>query len=172
MLLYLSSDDEVDYEPQSKRMKLSTPTAGTSTSAVRDVENMPPNPELLRLENKLKAFSKDITKAFPWTKYGSSRDAFCYRRVKGHLNVFKRECLEQCKVFVDAKQWKQAIKYILIAWQYVDQLPRWDDPKHNKLNEQCYKKLSSYLANSLKKEKEFEKRELESYIARYAGLII
>lgn len=120
---------------------------------------------MTRLENKLKAFSKDITKAFPWTKYGSNRDAFCYRRVRGHLGVFKRECLEQCKAFVDQKQWNNAINYIVISWQYVDQLPRWDDPNHNKINEQCYKKLTSYLAMSLKKGT-FRKDELQTFIGK------
>lgn len=159
----VSSDDEIDYEPQPKRMKISTPAAGTSASANRDVENIAPGPELIRLENKLKAFLKDITKAFPWSKFGSDRDAFCYRRVRGHLQVFKRECLEQCKNFIDFKQWKSAIDYIIIAWPYVDQMPRWDDPKHNKVNEQCYKKLTTHLSNSLKKGT-FRKQELQNYI--------
>ncbi len=143
---------------------MSAPTAGPS-SAASDAQNIAPNTEMIRLENKLKAFSKDITKAFPWTKYGSSRDAFCYRRVRGHLAVFKRELLEQCKAFVDQLQWKNVIDYIVIAWPYVDQLPRWDDPSHDKINEQCYKKLTSYLNTSLKKGK-FRKDELQNFIGK------
>lgn len=162
--LLSSSDDETDYEPQSKRKKLSAPSAGPS-SAVRDAENIPPSAEMIRLEKKLKNFSRDITKAFPWTKYGSDRDAFCYRRVRGHLGVFKRELLEQCKTFVDSLQWSDVINYIIIAWEYVNELPRWDDPKHNKMNEQCYKKLSSYLTTSFKKGN-FRKAELQGYIVK------
>ncbi|XP_037052514.1 uncharacterized protein LOC119086046 [Bradysia coprophila] len=163
-----SSDDESDSESQSKRKKMSAPTAGPS-SAASDVENIAPKADMIRYENKLKAFSRDITKAFPWTKFGSDRDAFCYRRVRGHLAVFKRECLEQCKAFVDDLQWSNAINYIVIAWQYVDQLPRWDDPKHNKMNEQCYKKLTSYLTTSLKKGK-FKKEELQGFIGKFRKL--
>ncbi|KAG4077938.1 hypothetical protein HA402_013438 [Bradysia odoriphaga] len=167
-LVISSSDDESDSEPQPKRKKMSAPTAGPS-SAASDAENIAPKADMTRYENKLKAFSRDITKAFPWTKYGSDRDAFCYRRVRGHLAVFKRECLEQCKAFVDELQWTNAINYIVMAWQFVDQLPRWDDPKHNKMNEQCYKKLTSYLTTSLKKGK-FQKDELQGFIGRFRKL--
>lgn len=165
-----SEEDEIDYEPKPKKKKMATPrsnpVAGTSASANRDVENIAPSQQLIRLEKKLQVFLKDITKAFPWTKFGSDRDAFCYKRVRGHLQVFKRECLEQCKVFIDSKQWKDAIDYIIIAWAYVDQMPRWDDTKHNKVNEQCYKKLATYLANSLKKGT-FQKQEMQNYIDKY-----
>lgn len=164
-----SSSDDVEYEPQpAKRKKMSSPSAGPSRSAGRDVEKIAQSAEMNRLEKKLKAFARDIKKAFPWTKFGSDRDAFCYRRVRGHVAVFKRESLEQCKNFIDERQWKRAIDYAILAWQYVDELPRWDDPKHNKMNEQCYKKLTSYLTTSFKKGA-FEKQELQNYIDRFVG---
>lgn len=125
-----------------------------------------PAPDLIPFENKLEALTKNISKAFPWSKYGSDRDAFCYRRVKVHLTAFQRECFQQCKSLIDSRQWKSAIDYIIVAWKYVHQLPDWDDDTHNKLKEQCYKRMSSNLVSSLKKGT-FQKQELQSYIERY-----
>lgn len=125
-----------------------------------------PVPDLGPLEKKLEALKKTIYKAFPWSKYGSDRDAFCFRRVKGHLSAFQKECLEQNKSLIDSQQWKSSIEYIIIAWKFVYELPDWDDPTHNKTNEQCYKKLALNLSNSLKKGT-FGKQELQSYIQTY-----
>ena len=48
-----------------------------------------PEPDLQELEEKLQYFQRNIYKSFPYTRYGSSRDAFCYRRVSPHLAIFK-----------------------------------------------------------------------------------
>lgn len=55
----------------------------------KELRGLIPEPDLSELEEKLKYLERNIYKAFPYTRYGSSRDAFCYRRVNTHLAAFK-----------------------------------------------------------------------------------
>lgn len=130
-----------------------------------------PTPDLQPLENKLEELTKNISKAFPYSKYGSDRDGFCFRRVKIHLSAFQKECFRQSKSLIDSHQWKSSIDYIIMAWKFSNKLPDWDDEKNNTLKENCFKKLSTNLANSLKKGK-FQKQELQGYIQRFYFILM
>lgn len=55
----------------------------------KEIRGLIPEPDLTELEEKLKYLQRNIYKSFPYTRYGSSRDAFCYRRVNTHLAAFK-----------------------------------------------------------------------------------
>jgi len=127
-----------------------------------DFMQLTPSPDLTPLENRLEILSKNIARAFPNTRYGSDRDAFCYRRVKGHVIAFQKECLQHCKSLVDCQQWSSAIDYVVMAWNYANDLPKWDDKKNNKHQATCFKRFTSTLVNSLKKGK-FRKQELQAY---------
>lgn len=130
-----------------------------------EVVGLIPLPDLTQFETKLEALKKNIDKSFPWSKYGSGRNAFCYQRVKTHLDTFQQECIQQCKTLIDYEQWNTSIDYVIIAFKYVGQLPEWDDPKHNKHKPECYKKLTLHLINALKKGT-FDKQKLKELIAR------
>lgn len=110
-------------------------------------------------ENKLEAIKK-----------GSGRNAFCYQRVKTHLDTFQAECIQQCKNLIDYEQWNNVIDYATIAFKYVNQLPEWDESKHNKHKPECYKKLTLHLINALEKGT-FEKRKLKVFITRSVKMI-
>ena len=56
---------------------------------LKELRGLIPEPDLSELEEKLKYLERNIYKSFPYTRYGSSRDAFCYRRVNTHLAAFK-----------------------------------------------------------------------------------
>lgn len=68
--------------------KLCAPANGFSF-LYKELRGLIPEPDLSELEEKLKYLERNIYKAFPYTRYGSSRDAFCYRRVNTHLAAFK-----------------------------------------------------------------------------------
>lgn len=47
-----------------------------------------PSPDIGNLLENLERCKSNIFKSFPNSRWGSSRDAFCYRRVKTHLDSF------------------------------------------------------------------------------------
>lgn len=135
-----------------------------------EVVGLIPTPDLSQFEKKLEALKNNIDKSFPWAKYGTGRNAFCYQRVKTHLDTFQQECIQQCKTLIDYEQWNTSFDYAIIALKYVRQLPDWDVPRHNKHKPDCYKKLTSHLVNALKKGT-FEKQKLKSFIVRLVKII-
>lgn len=68
--------------------KLCAPANGFSF-LFKELRGLIPEPDLAELEEKLKYLKRNIYKSFPYARYGSSRDAFCYRRVNTHLAAFK-----------------------------------------------------------------------------------
>jgi len=124
-----------------------------------------PIPDLKPLEERLNVLSRNIFKSFPYTRWGSNRDAFCYRRVSTHLTAFKKECIEQGKYLVSSQQWASVVDYVLLAWSYVNALPDWDNVTHNKLKQQCFSTLASQCMNALKKSG-FDREHYEDIQAR------
>ncbi|XP_074653437.1 uncharacterized protein LOC141907628 [Tubulanus polymorphus] len=110
-----------------------------------------PAPDLKPLEDKLKYLEKNIFKSFPNTRWGSSRDAFCYRRVKTHLDAFKKTCSDQGRSLVQSHSWDSVVEYTCIAWYYINRLPVWDNSIHNKSQTQCYRNLSGQCMAAVKK---------------------
>lgn len=117
----------------------------------QELRGLIPEPDLSELEEKLKYLQRNIYKSFPYTRYGSSRDAFCYRRVNTHLAAFKKECVSQGQTLVASQLWDSAVNYVLMAWSYVDGMPDWDNPSHNKSKEQCFKGLAAQCKKALMK---------------------
>ena len=55
----------------------------------QDIERLLPTPDVSPLLDNLEYFRHNIYKSLPHSKWGSSRDAFCFRRVKTHVDNFK-----------------------------------------------------------------------------------
>lgn len=55
----------------------------------QEVEKSLPKPDIGHLMDNLEYFRKNIFKSLPNSRWGSSRDAFCFRRVKTHVENFK-----------------------------------------------------------------------------------
>lgn len=117
----------------------------------QELRSLIPEPDLTEFEEKLKRLQRNIYKSFPYTRYGSSRDAFCYRRVNTHLTTFKKECVAQGQILLNSQLWESTLNYVLMAWDYVEGMPDWDNPAHNKSKEQCFKALAVQCKKSLMK---------------------
>lgn len=118
---------------------------------IEDVTNSIPAPDINPLEERLVYLEKNILKSIPKSRWGSKTDAFCYRRVSTHVEAFKKACIDQARQLIASEHWSSVSEYILIALTYVDSLPDWDNPAHNKHKQQMFKVLSSHLLTSVKK---------------------
>jgi len=48
------------------------------------------------------------------------------------------------KALVSLKYWDAVIRYVVMAWKYIHQLPNWDDPAHNKIKLSCFRYLAAH----------------------------
>lgn len=145
-------------EPPNLHKRLSALSCEQLTKLIENlVENHPeleeeialPSPDISNLLENLERCKSSIFKSFPNSRWGSSRDAFCYRRVKTHLDSFTKSCIDQGKQLESFESWTALIEYILKAWEIVDELPHWDNPDHNKTKNRCFKTLGVQCKKSI-----------------------
>lgn len=58
------------------------------------------------------------------------------------------------------------MRYALVAWEITRDLPEWENQGHHNTTRKCFKSLSQFCVEALKKEN-FEVSDLEIYIERY-----
>ena len=63
----------------------------------------------------------------------------------------QKECVNQGQTLVASQLWDSTVNYVLMAWSYVDGMPDWDNPSHNKSKEQCFKGLAAQCKKALLK---------------------
>ena len=63
----------------------------------------------------------------------------------------QKECVNQGQTLVASQLWDSAVNYVLMAWSYVEGMPDWDNPSHNKSKEQCFKGLAAQCKKALMK---------------------
>ncbi|XP_062906589.1 uncharacterized protein LOC134347912 [Mobula hypostoma] len=124
-----------------------------------DVKLVLPSLILKCAQKQLEIIKSNVFRSIPRWRLGSNRDAYCYRKARNHLQVFKRTCLEQGKLLLQAGCWETSLNYMLIAWQYTSELPHWDNSFHNESTQQCFTVLAAQGTTALQR----SSLELEKY---------
>ncbi|KAK2856861.1 hypothetical protein Q5P01_005596 [Channa striata] len=106
--------------------------------------------DLKYLQNDLQLKKTNVYRSIPYSRFGSNRDAHCYRKAYPHLVVFKVSCQEWGQVLLRNKEWDAVLEHTLMAWRYTSELPQWDTATHNALREQCYSILAAHSLAALK----------------------
>ncbi|XP_051870041.1 uncharacterized protein LOC127569437 isoform X2 [Pristis pectinata] len=102
-------------------------------------------------QKQLELSKSNVYRSIPRWRLGSNRDAYCYRKAHNHLQAFKRTCLEQGKLLLQAGCWETSLNYILIAWRITSELPQWDNSFHNECTQQCFTVLAVQGTTALQK---------------------
>jgi len=116
-----------------------------------EVRDNMPSPDLRPLENNLKSLRSNVMCALPTTRWGSSRDSFCYRRCKLHLDIFKKSCLEHGRLLVRTQSWSSVLRYVTSSWRIVCQLPSWEESAHNEHKTKCFQVLAAQCMVAIRK---------------------
>lgn len=75
-----------------------------------------------------------------------------YLRLNGSGNtISQKECVAQGQTLLNSQLWESTVNYVLLAWEYVEGMPDWDNPVHNKSKEQCYKALAVQCKKAIMK---------------------
>ncbi|XP_032888524.1 uncharacterized protein LOC116980433 [Amblyraja radiata] len=102
-------------------------------------------------QEQLALTKRSVYRSIPRWRLGSNRDAYCYRKAHNHLRIYKRTCLEQGKLLLQAELWETALNYILSAWRYTSELPQWDNSFHNECTQQCFAVLAVQCLTALQR---------------------
>eukprot|EP00062_Callorhinchus_milii_P010934 gi/632956353/ref/XP_007893915.1/ PREDICTED: uncharacterized protein LOC103180104 [Callorhinchus milii] len=94
------------------------------------------------LQEQLELNKSNVYRSIPRWRLGSNRDAYCFRKAHAHLQAFKKTCLEQGRLLLQAECWETTTDYTLIAWRYTSELPHWDNSFHNECTQQCFTALA------------------------------
>ncbi|XP_042260290.1 uncharacterized protein LOC121891790 isoform X2 [Thunnus maccoyii] len=105
--------------------------------------------DLKYLQDDLQLKKANVYRSIPYSRFGSNRDAHCYRKAYPHLVAFKVSCQEWGQVLLRNKEWDAVLEHTLMAWRYTSELPQWDTANHNALREQCYSILASHSLTAL-----------------------
>ncbi|GAQ79119.1 hypothetical protein KFL_000240510 [Klebsormidium nitens] len=118
----------------------------------RVLENLP-KPDLAKKLKRLDQLERNIWRAMPNTRFGSGRDAFCYRRCSVHVGALKKAILEEGKNLVTSAAWPTVLEYVLSAAQNAASAPTWDDSSKNNQKSLTFKALDGYMKQAATKGK-------------------
>ncbi|XP_030007189.1 uncharacterized protein LOC115431074 [Sphaeramia orbicularis] len=105
--------------------------------------------DLKYLQEDLQLKKANVYRSIPYSRFGSNRDAHCYRKAYPHLVAFKVSCQEWGQVLLRNKEWDSVLEHTLMAWRITSELPQWDTASHNALREQCYNILATHSLTAL-----------------------
>jgi len=92
-----------------------------------------------------------IFRAFPYSRYGSSRDNYAYNRVSPHIQTFKKEFNSKLTALQKSAAHEPTLKFIEAAVGLVDGLPSFDNSEKNKYITQLQTKMYKIGMATIKK---------------------
>eukprot|EP01084_Bolivina_argentea_P301328 519825_1 len=107
----------------------------------KEFEGLLPKPNLETVFKRHNVLINAISKAKPWTKYGSSGDNFCFKRCRSSINTAKKAIINDGKNVMDSKEWDTVLEYLIVSSNNIDKFPVWDDDKNNCAVRDLKKKL-------------------------------
>ncbi|CAN9498210.1 unnamed protein product [Ophioblennius macclurei] len=106
--------------------------------------------DLKSLQEDLQQKKASVYRSIPYSRFGSNRDAHCYRKAYPHLLAFTVSCQEWGQVLLRNQEWDSVLEHSLMAWRYTSELPQWDTADHNVLRDQCYSMLAAQALDALR----------------------
>uniref|UniRef100_A0A7S0RBS8 PHD-type domain-containing protein n=1 Tax=Pyramimonas obovata TaxID=1411642 RepID=A0A7S0RBS8_9CHLO len=114
------------------------------------VEGALPPPDLKPALANAEKMVNAIRRALPNTRWGSSADAFCYRRCAGHVANAKQALVKPVQLYKAAKQWDLVVEYCTKALPLAENMIIWDDPTKRKARDSAIKTLTEAKEQALK----------------------
>ncbi|XP_077456734.1 uncharacterized protein LOC144074268 [Stigmatopora argus] len=112
-------------------------------------EPRPQTTALKCLQDDLQLRKTNVYKSIPYSRFGSNRDAHCYRKAYPHLVAFKVACQVWIQVILQKKEWDAVLEHTLTVWHYISKLPQWDIASHNTLRDECYAIMAAHSLTAL-----------------------
>jgi len=91
-----------------------------------------PQPDMEPLFSEGRRLVQLIRRALPNSRWGSSTNAFGYKRAASANNAAKKYIVDNAKVFRTSKQWASAISYVEGMLEVAKDMEVFDQPEHYK----------------------------------------
>lgn len=115
-----------------------------------EFESMLPHADVGSLLKALSVERNRIHRAFPNSRFGSSGDSFCFRRVRPSIGAFKAFFTRQLLPLGTSQRWDDFNLYITEAAKILDTLPVWDHASSNSIYLPVFAKVLGYINTQLK----------------------
>lgn len=90
-------------------------------------------------------------------------DDSAYNCAYVHLDAFQKALINQGRILQESQHWISLMHYVLEAWKIAKELPEWENQGLCNTTRKCFKSLSQFCAESIRREK-FEISSLDIYI--------
>ncbi|XP_065562808.1 uncharacterized protein LOC136028819 [Artemia franciscana] len=110
-----------------------------------------PDPDIGAFEEQLNRLKKNIYRSLPSSRLASKNDSPAYNRASVHLLEFKKAIHDHGRTLTDSQQWQAAVRYSLIAFNYVRATPIWENATHNYIRRHCFRMLVNCCTMALKR---------------------
>lgn len=101
-----------------------------------------PTPDIRPMEEQLIILKKNIFKSLPTSRLMKTTDSIAHSRVVTHLVAFKKLIVDQSRQLNESENWDALLDYSLLAWNYVQYTPIWENSSQNAMRRSCFKILS------------------------------
>eukprot|EP00483_Globobulimina_turgida_P009384 UN09403 len=112
-----------------------------ATELTKEFEELLPKPSLKNVFKRHSVLINAISKAQPYTRYGSSRDNFCFKRCRSSVNSAKKAIIADGKNIMQSKDWDTCLEYLIVESKNINKFPVWDTESNNSAVRDLKKKL-------------------------------
>eukprot|EP01135_Chromosphaera_perkinsii_P000154 Nk52_evm50s32 gene=Nk52_evmTU50s32 len=134
-----------------------------------------PEPDI---NDRIEALRSDIVKIKknkPWTKWGSSRDHFCFKRCKTLVVQMKTTVTNQLKDLTEAEDWGTLFRLAIAQRKELENAEVWDDHADNAQLRQALKNVGTYLKKAYTKGKlanKYTSGDLQQILSRWKHISV
>ena len=111
-------------------------------SLQKEFEDTLPAIDLRPILQKHSKLLSAMRKAVPNSRFGSTRDNYCYNRCRGAIVEAKKAILEDGNKLVAANQWSSCLDYLVASIKNAEQFMVWNDAGNNKERDDLRKGLN------------------------------
>ena len=105
------------------------------------LEAVLPRPNLQNIFKRHSVLINAISKAQPYSRYGSSGDNYCYKRCRPAINTAKKAIIADGASVMDSKEWDICLEYLVVQSKNINKFPTWDSESNNCAVRDLKKKL-------------------------------
>eukprot|EP00483_Globobulimina_turgida_P010544 UN10565 len=116
----------------------------------KEFEELLPKPSLQTVFKRHTVLINAISKAQPNSRYGSSRDNYCFKRCRSSVNTAKKAIIQDGKNIMQSKDWDTCLEYLIVESNNINKFPVWDDASNNCAVRDLKKKLKVWYGKVTK----------------------
>ena len=117
---------------------------------MNQVLNLLPKANLDEMFDKHKKLISNINKAKPYSRYGSTRDHYSYKRCKSAIVSARTAIINDGNYLLKTKEWDVILTYLKHSIKHCDDFPTWINPSDNQDAVKVKDALKKMYAQALK----------------------